>query len=367
MEAKLTTFAGAQQDILNYETQQAAAAATQSADNLTQDNTQTADTNASTSDQTQVDTTQIQQDDSSSAFDISFVDDTDNTQAATQQQTQPQYNWKEEIKKVDRNELVKELDLDPFVLELNQHIKGGGSAIDYLNARSIDYTKVADDSLLKSDLRKEYPTLSPSQIDIMFKRRYDVPEDATDEDREFYTAQLQADAYKSRQSKIAEQQKFKVPDAITPTKDEAYEQWKQNRETQSQSIGALNEFYDNHEATKKLNESKRVAISLGEGVAPFNFTVDKPELITQVFTDGGKIWHKLTSTQTGEPDVQKQQLISLFTFNPQKFIQDIFKYGQSYGRKELVTEGQNAQRPQARIANIEGAATPTYKVGKFGG
>lgn len=281
--------------------------------------------------------------------------------------TQPVFNLDEELKKVDQKELLKKLGLSEFAIEIDQHLKGGGNPIDYLNAKSIDYSKVSDDVLLKAELKREYPTLSPSQIETMFKRKYEVPLDASPEDKEFYEATLIADAYKVRQGKISEQQKFKLPDAITPVKDEAYDKWKESNKTREQRVELLNNYYSDHEATKKLNESKRVAIDLGKDVAPFNFVIDRPEMITKAFTDGGETWQKLTHTPQGEPDVAKQQLIALFTYNPAKFIQDIFKYGQSHGLKEVVEEGQNAQRPQAIVTQMPADSKQTVTVGKYGG
>jgi hypothetical protein len=304
-----------------------------------------------------------------SQFDISLGEEGEQHPQQPAQSQQPTYDWKEEIKKIPIEQVAAVLEFDPFAVELNKHIKGGGQPLDYLQARAIDYNKLSDDSLLKDDLRNQYPTFTPQQIDLMFDRKYGVTEDALEEDKEFAKLQLQADAYKVRQSKITEQQRFKISETPTPQKDEAYEQWKQNRELQSQQIEKLTNYYSNHEATKKLNESKRVTISLGDGVAPFNWNINQPELITKVFTDDGSSWQKITSTPQGEPDVAKQQLIALFSYNPQKFINDVFNYGKSMGvQKELVEEGQNAQRPQAIVTNMtntNGKAVPTG-VAKFG-
>lgn len=298
-----------------------------------------------------------------STFELSLGDE---GEATTPALSQPKYNWKEELKKLPIDEVVAELGFDPFAVEINKHIKGGGQPIDYLQARAVDYNKFSDDALVKDNLRKEYPTLSPSQIELMFNRRYNVSEDASDEDKEFITAQLQADAYKIRQTKIAEQQKFKISETPTPQKDEAYEQWKQNRDAQSQNLESLKTYFEAHPATKALNESKRVTISLGEGVTPYNFVVDKPELINRVLTDDGTTWNKLTSTTQGEPDIAKQQLLTLVAANPQKVFQDIFNYGVQMGERKRVAEGQNAQRQQAIVTKLDSNEKGTYRTGTFG-
>lgn len=290
------------------------------------------------------------------------------SQVNTQQQQNAatSINIMDEIKKLPKAEILKAIGVNEFAIEIDEHLSKGGQAVDYLNARSIDFNKVSDESLIKESLRKQYPTATPSQIDLVFNRKYNVSEDATDEDKEFVDLQLKGDAYAIRQAKISEQQKFKIPETPILQKDEAYEQWKQAQESHPQLMEQLSSFYANHEATQNLTESKRVAINLGEGVPPFNFAISNPEVITRFLTDDGTIYRQLTSTQSGEPDVQKQQLIALFSLNPTKFLQDIFTYGKAMGvRKELVEEGQNAQRPQARVLPVDANTKATYGVGKF--
>lgn len=304
---------------------------------------------------------------SSSDFSISLGEELEAQSSQQQAATPaPSFNWKEELKKIDKGEILKELGVNDFAIEIDKHILGGGQPIDYLQARAIDYNKFSDEALVKDSLRKEYPNLTPSQVDLMFNRKYSIPEDASDEDKEFLTAQLQADGYKIRQTKIAEQQRFKIADAPIPQKDEAYEQWKQNKDREAQEIETARNYFNSHPATKSLNESKRVTISLGEGVAPFNFVIDKPELINRVLTDDGTAWTKLTNTPQGEPDVAKQQLLTLVAANPQKVFQDIFNYGMQMGERKRVTEGQNAQRQPGKIAAMTGNEKATYRTGTYG-
>lgn len=372
MTPKLTTFGQVQEDIAQYEQQQSTpvdtpAPAAEIPTNIPIDVPQ--DTPApDTPPEVVAESPTVAEEVGSSSFSIALEgEETPTDSGAAPAAVQPaSFDWKAEIKKVDKSELLKELGFNEFALELNEHLSRGGNAIDYLNAKAIDYNQVSDEALIKEDLRKQYPTLTPSQVELMYNRRYNVSEDAMDEDREFVEIQKKADAHKLRSAKIQEQQSFKIPESSVPQKDEAYEQWKQYKEESEAYVEKLTKFFVEHPATKSLNESKRVAIDLGKDVPAFNFNIDRPELITQTFTDGGKIWQKITSTATGEPDVQKQQLISLFAFNPSKFMQEIFNYGQQMGvRNKIVAEGQNAQKPQAVVMPLE-TKTTTYSSGRFG-
>lgn len=292
-------------------------------------------------------------------------------EVATQSAGVPQtFNWKEEIKKIDPKELLKEVGVSDFAFELDQHIKGGGKAEDYLNAKAIDYNQISDEDIIKADIRRQYQSanqkLTSKQVDLLFERKYAFDETTSDDDRELLELQLKTDANNLRQQKITEQQKFKIADTPIPQKDEAYDEWKQQVSNQEKIRETAKNFYLNHEATKSLNESKRVAVSLGDGIKPFNFVIDKPEFITNSLTDGGETLSKLVTTKTGEPDVAKEQLITLFACNPQKFIQDIFNYGKTVAGIAKVAEGQNAVKPNMVVQPTTSTNGQVVSTGKLG-
>lgn len=278
-----------------------------------------------------------------------------------------QVNWKDEIKK-DPKAVLKELGISDFAIEMDEHLKNGGKAEDYLMAKAIDYTKITDDALLKDDLRKQYPTLSPSQIETMFNRRYGADAAATEEDKEFAEIQLQADAYKVRQQKIAEQAKFKIAEPVaqptaTPVQDNTAELQRQREET-------LN-WFNEQEATKTLNTSKRVAINLGDD-GTFNYNIDKPETITRGIMDG-EFWRRITAANPKEsdvanliPDIAKLQKIVLHALNP-NYEKDLVNYGKSLARRELVKEGQNLTPPAKVIPVGSNDKQVSYRTGTVGG
>lgn len=285
---------------------------------------------------------------------------------ATSQATTP-FNLDEEIKKVDRKELLKKLDIPEFAIELAEHLRNGGAASDYLTARAIDYTKVSDEELIKADMRAAYPHLEPEKIEKLFNSRYRITEFATDADREIAEIQMQADAGLIRTKKITEQQKFKVPDSPVNQVDPGYAEWKEQSANAAAAIEQHNTFVLNHEATKSLNESKKIALNFGEGVRPLNMKIGNPELITRALTDDGTILNRFLTTNTGQLDVAKQQLVTLFAADPQQFINKIFNYGQQVGvYKKVVGEGQNASRPAGVVQMNRADGKATYGQGKFG-
>jgi hypothetical protein len=276
------------------------------------------------------------------------------------------FNWKDEIKKIPKTELLKEAGLTDFAIEMDDYLAKGGKAADYLAAKAIDYNEVNDERIIKEDLKKQYPTFTPQQIDLMFNRKYTVPEDAEDEEKEFAQLQLKADAHNSRQSKILEQSKFKVPDTPILPKNEALEQWEAQKAEHTALIQQVQEFYNGHEATKALSESKRVTIEFGEGIKPLNIKIDKPELITTAMMDGGQSFLKRSLNDKGEPDVARQQLGTLLALNPYEAIKVIFNYGKSIGIQSKVAEGQNAHRPGTTAGGDLTQTGFSVSQGKFG-
>jgi len=254
-------------------------------------------------------------------------------------------NWQDAIKEVDQTEVLKVAGVSDFAIELDKHIKGGGDPLDYLNAKAIDYNKVSDESLVKADLQKQYPTFSPQQIDLMFNRKYVVPEHAEQEDKEFAELQLKADAHNTRQQKIAEQQRFKIAEPVQQNQEAQVQQAAEQRRQMEETF----KWYQENEATKNLMTSKRVAIDLGED-GNFNYAIDKPEALMKGILDG-ETWRRMTSVNPKEsdvtkliPDVAKLQRLVLAASNP-NYEKDLVNYGKSLALPKLVAEGQNISQP----------------------
>lgn len=282
---------------------------------------------------------------------------------------QPTFDLDDVIKKVDQKELLKKVGVSDFAIEMDAHIRNGGSPEDYLRAKAIDYTKVSDDALLKDDLRKQYPTLQPSQIDMMFERKYSPLSDL-DEDKQFAEIQKTADAYKVRQAAIAEQQKFKIADPITPT---VVDNSADELAVQQQYEQAL-KIYNEHPDTQNLMSSKRVVIDLGDD-GKFNYNIDKPEYITRALFDG-EFWKRITSVNPKEPDASKlvpnvalRQKLAFVAMNP-NYERDLVNYGRSLQLPNLVRETQNIVQPSKVIPmNSENAGKIDWtktKEGKVG-
>jgi hypothetical protein len=294
------------------------------------------------------DTTQVSEG-NETTFSMPVFDEYDEQEDGTEE-AKTSLDWKAELKKANPKDILKELGYDDFVAEFAEYRKNGGDAYRYLEARAFDWNDVSHQDLVKDDLKLQYPHLTEDKIEKLYQAKYKQSDMSSDEDREIGLIQLEADAELVRQKRISEQNAFQIPEVATA--QEAVEL--QNRIAEQQKLQAehsqrIIEFFREHEATKSLYESKRVAIDLGDN-GKFNFNIDKPENLMAIALDSEK-WQRAISINPQEadvnklvPDVAKLQKIALVALNP-NYEKDLVNYGKSLGLKAIVEEGQNARRP----------------------
>jgi hypothetical protein len=259
-------------------------------------------------------------------------------------------DWKEELKKANPKDILKELGYDDFVAEFAEFRKNGGDAYKYLEAKAFDWETVNHQDLVLDELKLQYPHLADDKIEKLYQAKYKLSEYASEEDKEVGLIQLEADAELIRQKRIVEQKAFQIPDvARSQEAIDTQNRMAEQQEMQAQQVQQALQFFREHEATKNLMESKRVAIDLGDN-GKFNFTVDKPENLMAVALDSEK-WQRAIAVNPQEadpskliPDVAKLQKIALVALNP-NYEKDLVNYGKSLGLKTIVEEGQNARRP----------------------
>lgn len=277
---------------------------------------------------------------------LNIPDETPETPSVPEKAAQPTQSWQDIIKNIPKKDLAKAIGLSDFALEIDEHISKGGQAIDYLNAKAIDYTKVPDADLIKDSLRKELPNASNAQLDLLISRKYSQGEFAEDEDKEIGLLTMQMDANKIRQERIAKQQSFKIPE--TPIANTADIEQQQQAARQQAELEAQTriEAILNHEATRNLITNKRVVIDLGEGNKPFNFKLDdkSANYLNRLITDG-ETYSKAVHNDKGEPKVELMQKIAMQVANP-NYEKDIYNAGKEAMKREMVEENQNIGRPK---------------------
>ena len=277
-------------------------------------------------------------------------DSTEEAQASASVQVT---DWREQLKKSDPKEILKELGYDEFVADFAEFRKNGGDAYKFLEAKAFDWNNVSHTDLVFDELKLQYPNLSDDKIEKLYQARYKQTEFAADEDKEVGLIQLEADAELVRQKRIQEQQQFRIPEVSRPQEVDNQLQYAEQERLLAEQQQQVLQFFREHDATKSLLESKRVAIDLGDN-GRFNFNIDKPENLMAVALDGEK-WQRAISVNPQEadpakliPDVAKLQKIALVALNP-NYEKDLVNYGKSLGLKAIIEEGQNARRPVGSV------------------
>lgn len=289
------------------------------------------------------------------AFSMPNFGDEPDEETSTEAQSSAQVqvtDWKEQLKKSDPKEILKELGYDEFVADFAEFRKNGGDAYKFLEAKAFDWNNVSHTDLVFDELKLQYPNLSDDKIEKLYQARYKQTDFASDEDREVGLIQLEADAELVRQKRIQEQQQFRIPEVSRPQEVDNQLQYAEQERLLAEQQQVL-QFFREHDATKSLLESKRVAIDLGDN-GKFNFNIDKPENLMAVALDGEK-WQRAISVNPQEadpakliPDVAKLQKIALVALNP-NYEKDLVNYGKSLGLKAIIEEGQNARRPVGSV------------------
>lgn len=301
-------------------------------------------------DSQQTESQQEQLEGNESAFEMPNFEGTDEGNEDGEGQQVVATDWKAELKKADPKEILKELGYDEFLAEFAEFRKNGGDAYKYLEAKAFDWETVSHQDLILDELRLQYPHLTDEKVEKLYQAKYKQSEYASDEDKEIGAIQLEADAELVRQKRIAEQKSFQIPD-VTRSQEAAefQERFAEQQRIDTERVQQALQFFQEHEATKNLMQSKRVAIDLGDN-GKFNFTVDKPETLMAVALDSEK-WQRAIAVNPQEadpskliPDVAKLQKIALVALNP-NYEKDLVNYGKSLGLKSIVEEGQNARRP----------------------
>ena len=288
--------------------------------------------------------------DNQSSFSMPSFDGEGDSEGEEGQAAAVVVDWKEELKKANPKDILKELGYDDFLAEFAEFRKNGGDAYKYLEAKAFDWETVNHQDLVLDELKLQYPHLSDDKVEKLYQAKYKQSEFASDDDKEIGAIQLEADAELIRQKRIAEQKTFQIPDVMNSQEvNQFQERMAEQQKIENERVQQALQFFKEHEATKNLMDSKRVAIDLGDN-GKFNFTVDKPETLMAVALDSEK-WQRAIAVNPQEadpskliPDVAKLQKIALVALNP-NYEKDLVNYGKSLGLKSIVEEGQNARRP----------------------
>jgi len=283
----------------------------------------------------------------------------------------PVLNWRDELKKAEQAEILKELGYDEKMIGFFNTWRSGGDISEYVKAVSIDYAKMTPELLLKQQLFEEYPEFSPEDLEELYRARvidhYKLnPDEFSEAEVKRGRLLLAADAKKVREQMVARQKEYiltaKPPEQVDYRK-EMEAAAKQTEADNKQALDNYKASLYNHPATKELLSNKKLA--LGEGEEVVNYEIADPNKLLSVLQNPVE-WAHHVFNEDGTPMVDKQLALGAVVTDHKAFIREIFKAGKAVGQKMVMEEIENAKKPAAQSPTPEVPLTPAQALAKNG-
>ena len=220
---------------------------------------------------------------------------------------------------------------DDFIKGVVDYYEKTGDLTPYLQAKLVNYDEVDPQTLLREELRKQFPTLSDKAFDRVYRQeivdKYKIdPERYEDEDVEIGLELLNAKANELRSKLKEEQQRFVAP-TPQPKADES--------EKIQAAAAEWQKTVENHEATKALVNNGRISVENGTD-SPYTYEVANKESLVQMTLDNNEFFN-LFNDHKGGVDLDRWYRVLAYASNPTAFEKSLIAHGKSLG-EELVTQ-----------------------------
>lgn len=257
-------------------------------------------------------------------------------------------DWRKEVKAADHKEVLKELGYNDFAIDLLEYGKKTGDYTPYLEAKTVDYTKMTPEELVRLEIKIANPGMSEKALnfkinkelsDKYFTDRTAYPE--TSDEAEFGSEQLRLDGEKLRTQFIEKQQSFKPPESKVDT--EAAEKAVQLQQQREQ----MGNLVLNNEVTVALKTAKSIAF--GEGENSFNFPLPN---IEQLVANVQSLLANSEHADLTGVDLKKLYKNLAINYDPDGFLDLYGKHMRALEFKKIQDELTNAAPPP------DGSGTP---------
>jgi phosphomevalonate kinase len=192
---------------------------------------------------------------------------------------------------------------------------------------------MADEDIMRRELREQYPDVSEKAFDKLFKQqvidKFKLDSDMYEEDDVDLGKQLlKSEASKLRAKYQDWQNSFKAPE---PTTNNVMEDTQRVLQEFEQTVKS-------NEITKDILESKRIAIKTADG--EFNYEIPEPNKLLDMTVDNTKFFGQFAAGE-GKLDYAKWYKTAAYSQNPELFEKSLINYGKTLGREEIAKEIKN--------------------------
>lgn len=283
-------------------------------------------------------------------------------------------DWKEVLKNhPDPAEVLKALGFEDKLVSFFQTWKGGGNIAKYLEAATVDYSKLSPDELMKRQLQRDYPEIEPGDFEELYRMKviepYKLdPDIFSEQDVRRGKILLQADARKVREQFSKEQQDFLIPKApeVDPQVEKARQETLQREQEAQKQFDQYRQFISDHNLTKELLGTKM--LTFGQGDEAFKFEVSEPDKLLDLLFDGNKVSEKLFDEVDGKrtPNVWKHLLMAAVLEDDNALITNLANHFKKVGAKKIADTIENANLPGANPTRDHEYSDPVAALARAG-
>ena len=271
-------------------------------------------------------------------------------------------DWKTSLKGVDKYDILKEAGFDDFAINMMKYKEKTGDYTPYLEAKTVDYSKMTDEELLRLDFKKNNPGLSEASLNFKFnkdfKEKYYTDRDDYEEggdEATYGSEKLRLDSEEKRKQFIAEQEQFKAPEP-TPDPDAS----RKAVELEAKQTQQRNYILESP-VTKSLTTTK--AITFGEGEGSFTYPIGN---LQPVIDNALQAVLNSTDTELTAESLQGFYESLVFAQNPKAFMKASAAHFKAQGIKKVGDEIQGVTPLGQSSANNEQVLTPAQQLWRNG-
>jgi hypothetical protein len=236
---------------------------------------------------------------------------------------------------------------DDFIKGVVEFYEKTGDLTPYLQAKTVDFTQMSDEEILRKNLREQYSDLSEKAFDRLFKQqvvdKFKLDADEWgEEDSELGRELLKVEAAKVRDQYLQWQKNFQAPEPeATPELLQAQEM-----------LQKFEQEVRSSDYTKNILEGKKLTIKTADG--EFNYELSQPETMLDMTIDNDRFFSQFANDQ-GQLDYNKWYKTVAYSQNPELFEKALINYGKTLGRSEVTKEIKNPSNASVGEVPTEGS------------
>lgn len=240
---------------------------------------------------------------------------------------------------------------DDFIKGVVEFYEKTGDITPYLQAKTVDFSSMSDEEIMRRELREQYSELSDKAFDKLFRQevidKYKLDADEWGEDEAEYGRELlKIQAAKSREKFLDWQRNFQAPEP------------EQVEDNTQELLQQFEESVRNNEITRQILDAKKISIQSGDD--SFQFEVPNADAMVDMTIDNDKFFSQF-ATEPGKLDYNKWYKTVAYSQNPELFEKALINYGKTLGRSEVTKELKNPST--APVGDVPTEGSGDFKTG----